>query len=90
MILNDTEGLGYLRLSRFAKHQHELTEEYYSDPEYMEEKLNQSPQEPEEEQVPQEPYRPRPWWQVWGARILLVIFILLVIMYYVNIARGGL
>lgn len=39
--LNDTEGLGYLRLSRFAKHQHELTEEYYSDPEYMEEKLNQ-------------------------------------------------
>ena len=55
----------------------------------MEEKLNQSPQKPEEEQVPQEPYRPRPWWQVWGARILLVIFILLVIMYYVNIARGG-
>ena len=55
----------------------------------MEEKLNQSPQEPEEEQVPQEPYRPRPWWQVWGARILLVIFILLVIMYYVNIARVG-
>jgi hypothetical protein len=39
--LNDTEGMGYQRLARFAKHQQELTEEYYSDPEYMEEKLNQ-------------------------------------------------
>jgi hypothetical protein len=55
----------------------------------MEDQLNQQSQESVEEQVPQEPYVPRPWWQVWGARILLVIFILLVIMYYVNIARGG-
>lgn len=39
--LNDTEGMGYLRLARFAKHQQELTEDYYEDPEYMEEKLNQ-------------------------------------------------
>ena len=39
--LNDTEGMGYLRLARFAKHQQALTEEYYSDPEYMEAKLNQ-------------------------------------------------
>jgi hypothetical protein len=39
--LNDTEGMGYTRLVRFAKHQQELTEEYYTDPEYMEEKLNQ-------------------------------------------------
>lgn len=39
--LNDTEGMGYLRLARFAKHQQELTEEYYTDPEYMEAKLNQ-------------------------------------------------
>lgn len=39
--LNDTEGMGYLRLARFAHRQQELTEEYYSDPEYMEEKLNQ-------------------------------------------------
>lgn len=39
--LNDTEGMGYMRLARFAKHQQELTEEYYTDPEYMEEKLNQ-------------------------------------------------
>ena len=38
----------------------------------------------------QEPYEPRPRWQVWGARIALVIFIALIIMSYVNIARGGL
>ena len=35
-------------------------------------------------------YEPRPRWQVWGARIALVIFIALIIMSYVNIARGGL
>lgn len=39
--LNDTEGLGYLRLSRFAKRQHELNEEFYSDPEYQEAKLDE-------------------------------------------------
>ena len=39
--LNDTERMGYSRLARFAKRQQELTEEYYSDPDYMEEKLNQ-------------------------------------------------
>lgn len=42
----------------------------------------------EEEQV-QPPYIPRPRWQVWGARILLVLFIILVILYYINISRGG-
>lgn len=30
--LNDTEGLGYVRLSRFAKHLQELIAEYYADP----------------------------------------------------------
>lgn len=30
-----------MRLARFAKHQQKLTEEYYTDPDYMEEKLNQ-------------------------------------------------
>ena len=39
--LNDTEGMGYLRLARFAKRQQALTDEYYTDPEYMEVKLNQ-------------------------------------------------
>ena len=39
--LNNTEKMGYLRLARFAKEQQRLTEEYYTDPEYQEEKLNQ-------------------------------------------------
>ena len=40
---------------------------------------------PEEEQ----PYEPRPVWQVWLARIALVLFLALIVMYYVNISRGG-
>ena len=43
--------------------------------------------QPEKEQ---EGYVPRPAWQVWAARIGLVIFVLLVILQIVNIARGGL
>ncbi len=31
--LNDTEGLGYMRLSRFARRLKLLIDEYYSDPE---------------------------------------------------------
>ena len=42
------------------------------------------------EQQEQTPYTPRPAWQVWGARIALVIFIAMLIMYYINIFRGGL
>ena len=42
---------------------------------------------PEEEQ---EVYEPRPVWQVWAARVALVIFVVLIIMYYINISRGGL
>ena len=42
-----------------------------------------------EEEEPELGYVPRPAWQVWGARIALVIFVGLVIMYYINIARGG-
>ena len=38
-----------------------------------------------QEQVQEKPYVPRPKWQVWGARIVLVIFILGLIMYYCNI-----
>ena len=38
-----------------------------------------------EQEVPQESYVPRPLWQVWGARIALVIFIIGLIMYYCNI-----
>ena len=42
--------------------------------------------------IPEEetPYTPRPRWQVWGARVALVIFVTLIIMYYINISRGGL
>lgn len=43
----------------------------------------------EQEIQEQEPYTPRPAWQVWGARIGLVVFIAFIIMYYINIARGG-
>ena len=34
-------------------------------------------------------YIPRPAWQVWAARLALVLFVGIVIMYYINIARGG-
>lgn len=38
-----------------------------------------------QQNIPEEEYVPRPLWQVWGARIALVIFILGLIMYYCNI-----
>ena len=41
-----------------------------------------------EEETPK--YVPRPAWQVWAARIGLVLFVFLILMYYWNIARGGL
>ena len=49
-------------------------------------------QEELEQQLQQETpkYIPRPAWQVWGARIALVLFIALILMYMLNIARGGL
>ena len=43
--------------------------------------------EKEEEQQPV--YQARPKWQVWAARIALVIFILGLILYYLNVFRGG-
>lgn len=42
---------------------------------------------PEEEQIP---YSPRPRWQVWAARIGLVLFVAMILMYYINMMRGGL
>jgi len=41
------------------------------------------------ETQPEKPYVPRPACQVWAARIGLVIVIIAVILYYLNIARGG-
>ena len=52
----------------------------------MEENRNDMP----EEEVREEIYVPRPAWQVWAARIGLVVFVALIIMYYINISRGGL
>ena len=38
-----------------------------------------------EQEIREEPYVPRPQWQIWAARVALVIFILGLIMYYCNI-----
>lgn len=38
--LNDTEGLGFYRISRFSVHLMELVDEYYADPELGECQLN--------------------------------------------------
>ena len=48
---------------------------------------NHMEEELQEEQQPR--YTPRPRWQVWVARIGLVLFILVILMYYINIMRGG-
>ena len=37
------------------------------------------------EEVREEGYQPRPAWQVWGARVVLVIFIIGLILYYCNL-----
>ena len=42
------------------------------------------------EELEQEGYVPRPMWQVWMARVGLVLFILFVIYQFLAIARGGL
>ena len=42
-----------------------------------------------DEEVPTPGYTPRPAWQVWLARIGLVIMIICVILYYWHIANGG-
>ena len=46
--------------------------------------------EEKEELEQRQSYEPRPPWQVWGARIGLVLFLLFVVWQIVNIARGGL
>ena len=44
----------------------------------------------EENEEKQEGYVPRPAWQVWAARVGVVLFIALVIYQYIRIARGQL
>ena len=41
---------------------------------------------PEEEKK----YTPRPAWQVWAARIGLVVFIAFLVIFYINVSRGNL
>ena len=50
---------------------------------------NTNETEPSSQEQKQEGYVPRPGWQVWGARIGLVVFLLLVAMQVLSIARGG-
>ena len=54
----------------------------------MEQEFNQQDMQPQD-QPQAEPHTPRPAWQVWLARIGLVIFVAYVAMYYINILRGG-
>jgi len=42
-----------------------------------------------QEQMPESGYKPRPAWQVWAARIGLAVFIAFLVLYYLNIFRGG-
>ena len=46
-------------------------------------------EENRKEQQEQEVYVPRPKWQVWAARVGLVLFILFVIYQILTIAKGG-
>ena len=48
----------------------------------MDEQRNETPQ--------QSGYTPRPAWQVWAARIGLAVFLIFLVLYYMNILRGGL
>ena len=43
---------------------------------------------PEQSEQQQSPI-PRPRWQVWLARVALIVFVAFLIMYYVNILRSG-
>ena len=47
--------------------------------------------ENEKDMIPEEQveYAPRPRWQIWLARIGLVVFVVFLIFYYINWFRGG-
>ena len=40
-------------------------------------------------QEEQSGYTPRPAWQVWAARIGLLLFVAMIVMYYIHMMRGG-
>ena len=54
----------------------------------MEDKQRKPEQEQEQEQE-QERYVERPMWQVWGARVGLLVFLLFVVYQIISIAGGG-
>ena len=54
----------------------------------MEDKQMKPEQEPEKNPE-QERYVERPMWQVWGARVGLVVFLLFVVYQIISIAGGG-
>ena len=54
----------------------------------MDNYMEKQPQETAAEE--QNHYVPRPAWQVWCARVALVLFIIIVIGQILRIARGGL
>lgn len=54
----------------------------------MEDNKDNIPQEQPRQM--EEGYVPRPAWQVWGARVGLVMFIMFVIYQILSIMRGGL
>jgi hypothetical protein len=46
----------------------------------------------EEQMMPEQEeqgYVERPKWQVWAARVAVVVLVGLIILYYITIARGG-
>ena len=57
------------------------------------EALSEQVQTPAEEELPEqrkpEGYKPRPAWQVWAARIGLVLFLIVLVVYYMVYFRGG-
>ena len=41
------------------------------------------------EETREEGYSPRPWWQVWLARLGLVLFLIFVALFYFGLFGGG-
>ena len=60
----------------------------YKEVKKMDEQRNQTEQM--EETSPKEAYTPRPAWQLWAARIGVVIVIVAFLLYVWQIANGGL
>ena len=56
---------------------------------YDKKEVNTMEQENQEQLQETPVYVPRPRWQVWGARIALAVFVVVLILYYINISRGG-